>query len=407
MKLSDADGNKLAGLFFPKATLPARGSFPWRAFDQPQRDAEAASDFGCAHHERFADPTRWRRGPEAAQLQGQGNRFEPGARTIPARPLLSALGGEPRANLRVSASLAADSARIEARELSAETPGNLTAGHLSSAWAASRTSTPILSPARFRWPSLLSYFLPACPGTLASALPASLTPASAAGYLERAAVRAVHVQGNRRHGLAQRKEHEAQRHAGPYGRHAARDPRPGRLNSRPERQGAWRHARRHAQPDGQGQCSAAQAGLTLSDADLSALANPGTAPLVTGQASLSIKATGQGLSPRGLISVLHGRGAIRLGGGQLSRLAPHAVQARADELLAQSLPLTEEAITKSALEAVQSKDFKYRKLVVPVTVADGSWTSGAPRSATATPPCAWKPISTSTRRWWTAPGRWA
>ena len=117
---------------------------------------------------------------------------------------------------------------------------------------------------------------------------------------------------------------------------------------------------------------AAQAGLALAGAELSALANPGTAALVTGQASLSLKASGQGLSPRGLISVLRGRGAIRLTGGQLSRLTPYAVQTRADDLLAQALPLTEDAITKSALEAVQSKDFKFHKLIIPVTVADGT-----------------------------------
>src|SRR5208337_3444753 len=98
--------------------------------------------------------------------------------------------------------------------------------------------------------------------------------------------------------------------------------------------------------DAGGNTMAAQAALTLSGAELSALASPGTPPLVTGQASVVLKASGQGLSPRGLISVLRGRGAIRLGGGELSRLTPYAVQARADELLAHHLPLTEDAVTK-------------------------------------------------------------
>ena len=116
---------------------------------------------------------------------------------------------------------------------------------------------------------------------------------------------------------------------------------------------------------------AAQAALTLSGIDLSTLAASGTAPLITGPASLSLKASGQGMSPRGLISVLRGRGAIRLGGGYLSKLTPYAVQARADELLAHHLPLTEDAVTKTVAQAVQSKDFKFRKLAIPVTVADG------------------------------------
>ena len=55
----------------------------------------------------------------------------------------------------------------------------------------------------------------------------------------------------------------------------------------------------------------------------------------------------------------------------MSKLTPYAVQARADELLAHNLPLTEDAVTKTVAQAVQSSDFKFRKLAIPVTVADG------------------------------------
>ena len=42
-----------------------------------------------------------------------------------------------------------------------------------------------------------------------------------------------------------------------------------------------------------------------------------------------------------------------------------------DELLAVQLPLTEDTIKKKALEAVQSADFKFRHLKIPLTIHDG------------------------------------
>jgi hypothetical protein len=115
----------------------------------------------------------------------------------------------------------------------------------------------------------------------------------------------------------------------------------------------------------------ASAIISLSKADLPALPANGSPAIATGKASLSLRATGQGLSPRGIISVLRGKGFIALSDGQLAKLSPAGVQKSADELLAVQLPLTEDAIKKKALEAVQSADFKFHHLKIPLTIHDG------------------------------------
>ena len=72
---------------------------------------------------------------------------------------------------------------------------------------------------------------------------------------------------------------------------------------------------------------AADARISLSGADLAQLPAPGMQPALLGQASLSLSAAGQGLSPRGLISVLRGRGFIRVSDGHLVKLTPVPVVA--------------------------------------------------------------------------------
>lgn len=113
------------------------------------------------------------------------------------------------------------------------------------------------------------------------------------------------------------------------------------------------------------------ANIAMNGVNLSLLPNAGTTPTATGKASLSLAVSGQGLSPRGIVSVLQGRGVISISDGQLSRLSPGAVQKSAEEMLANPLPLTEEAISKKVLEAAQTSDFGFRRLKIPLTIHDG------------------------------------
>ncbi len=124
--------------------------------------------------------------------------------------------------------------------------------------------------------------------------------------------------------------------------------------------------------DGGSPTVAASAIVSLSKADLSAFPVSGSPALMTGKASLSLRATGQGLSPRGVMSALVGRGSIALSDGQLAKFSPAAAQKSADELSAAAHPLTEDAVNKKALDAVQSANLKFRHLKIPVTIHDGT-----------------------------------
>src|SRR5262249_38618982 len=116
---------------------------------------------------------------------------------------------------------------------------------------------------------------------------------------------------------------------------------------------------------------AADARITLSSINLSMLTGSGTPPGAMGSASLSLSASGSGLSPLGLIPVLAGRGDLQFSAGRLAKLSPRAVRLSAEELLASPQPLTEEIIAKKALEAVQSGDFDFNRHSAPVTIRDG------------------------------------
>ncbi len=115
----------------------------------------------------------------------------------------------------------------------------------------------------------------------------------------------------------------------------------------------------------------AEARISLTGADLSALPIAGSPAIATGSASLALRASGQGLSPRGVVAVLQGNGTILISDGQLFKFAPSGLQKEAEELLALQQPLTEEAVKKKALEAAQSDDLKFHHLAVPVLIRDG------------------------------------
>jgi uncharacterized protein involved in outer membrane biogenesis len=377
MNLSAPDGNKLLGLIFPTAVIApgaslAPGTLTIRLsgmLSQLQTAASLAS------------------GPLQVQLDGaaglsaQSLNFKGKANASSQTPeqflpvsLLALLGGEPRANLRISANVALDRGHVSAEDLNAETPKNLVSGRLAIDTAGQITRVNAdLKADQYSCPALLTYFLSETSSETPLALPASpgapLPPADVwsgrpfslnafqqtAGDISLAAKAmklsdAITLSDAQFHAKLQR----------------------GRLDIEALKGkmlgGDFETSFSLAV---QGNTLAGEGEISLSAIDLASLPGSGGTPLVAGRASLSLSAAGQGLSPRGLIALLRGRGNVSLSDGQLSKLSPSAVQKSAEDLLANPLPLTEEAITKRILEAAQTSDFAFRRLKIPVAIQDG------------------------------------
>ncbi len=121
----------------------------------------------------------------------------------------------------------------------------------------------------------------------------------------------------------------------------------------------------------QGNVLSATGTIALDKADLSAFAAPGSSSLMSGKMAARLTVTGQGLSPRGLISVLSGRGLAVLSDGKISRISASGALKTAEELTSSSQPLNEDAIKKRLLDASQAGDFKFSGLHIPLAVHDG------------------------------------
>ncbi len=120
-----------------------------------------------------------------------------------------------------------------------------------------------------------------------------------------------------------------------------------------------------------GTAVSAECELNLSGADLSLLPTAGVRPMISGRAWISLSAAGEGLSPRGVIAVLRGRGTMKLSEGQLAKLSPSGVQKSAEDLLAGQTPLSEDTIAKKLQDAIQTSDFSFRRLRFPLLIQDG------------------------------------
>ncbi len=376
LKLSEPDGNQFAALFFPKAALPAGaaatvpGILSLKLRGNPkQLRTDALLSSGAlqakAHGSATLKPLSFQ--GEAAAGSRAPEQFLPS-------PLLALLGGKPGAHLTVSANFTAGASRIDARELSAETPGNSVTGRLAIEAGGVTHIDADLKARSIELPAVLGYFLSQGQGdTFAAALPSSLTsePPPPDIWNGRPFALAAFKQTEGTVTLAA-KTMKLSENVVVSGASLQATLGKGRLDI-----GSLTGKMLGGALDADlsltanGSAVAAQGAFTLSGADLAGIAAPGTPPLVTGLATLSLKASGQGLSPRGLISVLRGDGTIQLAGGRLTKLTPHTLQARADKLLAQSLPLTEDAVTEAVAQAVRSKDFKFDKLAIPVKVAGG------------------------------------
>lgn len=375
--MSAPDGNKLLTQFFPKAAQNpgaslSPGVISLRVNGTSQRlDASGGIKAGSIQ----------------VQLDGAAE-FKPewaftgkisGSSQMPEvflpSGLLALLGGEPKANLRLDSNLALSSGHLDADKLRAESPRNVVTGHLALDTSGSVTRVDAdLKADQASLSQVLSYFIVApgadqIPITVPASLGAPLSPAdiwtdrpftlsafqtlSGKVALSAKTVKlsdSLSVSDSQLLAKIDKGRLDIQRFEGK----ALAGDLSATLNLEAQTNGVGVRTR-----------------VSLSNADLSAIPNPGTAPIIAGKVSLSLSAAGQGLSPRGLMAVLQGRGQIAISDGQLSKFSPSAVQKSAEDLLAAAMPLTEDTITKKVLDAAQSGDLKFRRLKIPVAIRDG------------------------------------
>jgi uncharacterized protein involved in outer membrane biogenesis len=376
--ISAPDGNKLLALLFPKADLAPSASVSAGTITVRVNGAS----------QKFETSGTLKAGTLQVQLDGAteikaktfafNGRASAASQTpeqfLPAT-LLALLGGEPKSNLRIDANLMLTPSHLEADKLRAEAPNNLVTGHLLLDTAGSRTLLDAdVKADQISLPALFSYFLvppPAdrtplmAPASLAAPLPGadiwSGRPFALSTFQDAAGKVSVGAKTMRvSDGIVLS---DAQ---------LSMKLEKARLEiQRLEGKALGGDLSASASLDALGTGVGVHMRVALSNADLSMLPSPGTPSIATGKASLFLSMLGQGLSPRGLISVLQGRGMIALSDGQLAKFSPAAVQKSADDMLTLQHPLTEDTITKKVLEASQSSDFRFRRLKIPVMIHDG------------------------------------
>ncbi len=376
--VSALDGNKLLALFFPDAGLaPGASLSPGTLSIRINGASGKFETSGMLNAGVLQMQIAGTAGLEAQSVAFTGKASASSQMPelfLPA-PLLALLGGEPKANLHVDTNITAAPGRFDADGLKAETPTNSVTGRL--AVDASGNVTRIeadLKADQASLPSLFSYFQVPSDG------PALAAPAE---FPAQAPVAAPGIWSGRPFSLSALQNTAASVSLGAKSlilsdaivlsgaqMHAKLDK--GHLGIG-KLEGKALGGDLDASLDLSAKDNAVRAGLdiSLTGADLSLLPSTGLPPIATGKASVSLSASGQGLSPLGIVSVLEGRGLISLSGGRLSKLSPPAVQKSAEELLASQQPLTEEAVTKKIIQAAQSSDFGFRKLKIPLTVHDG------------------------------------
>ncbi len=369
---SAADGAKLIALLFPKASLPpgvspSPSTITIHASGTSER-LEASGTIKAAQLQAQIDGAAEFKAQSSFSGKAVASSQTPELFLPPA--LLALLGGEPQANLRVETNLAYAPGRIDAVKLKAESPKNVVTGRLSIATADRMTQVNAdLKGDQFSLPSILGYLLtqPSA-DRLSAAMSATTTPDI---WSERPFALSVFQETAAHITLAAKTMKLGESFALSDAQFAAKLD-DGRLDVQTlSGKALGGDLSASLSMDARGATIATAARLSLSKADLAALPVSGSPALVSGKASLSLRASGQGLSPRGLLSVLHGRGFAALSDGQLAKLSPVSVQKSADDVLAAPLPLTEDAIKKKVLDALQSSDFKFRHLKIPLVIRDG------------------------------------
>ncbi|KAI96025.1 hypothetical protein T281_02495 [Rhodomicrobium udaipurense JA643] len=365
---SSADGNKLLALLYPKAA-PASSS--------PLSPGSLNLRLGGTS-QRFDTSGALKTQPVQAQIDGatvikeQQPSFSgkvsataPSPEQFLSASLLALLGADTKAPLRVEATVTATPERIEATKLKAESGRNSINGTLAAILAEQLGIEASLSADQLSLPSLLGQFL-APP----SHEPAPTDPAPL--WSERPFNKIAFEETSARIALGVRTLKLSDGFALSDAQVSAVLDK-GRLDIRKlDGKALGGTLSGSLVLDAKGPAVTATANLSLSNADLAQLPAQSISALLLGRTSFIIKASGQGLSPRGLISVLGGKGAIALSEGQLAKLSPAAVQKSGDDMQAAAAPLAEDAIARKAQDALQSGDFKYRRLRFPLVIRDGT-----------------------------------
>jgi uncharacterized protein involved in outer membrane biogenesis len=115
--------------------------------------------------------------------------------------------------------------------------------------------------------------------------------------------------------------------------------------------------------------------LKLDKADLARLTVAGDGkPLAKSTGEFRLAFSGEGLSPRGLLSVLSGKGRVKLGKGTLFGLSPAVLGQAADTYLTEEIPqqakLTQR-IAKDLRPATGTPSVPFRGFLAPVVLKDG------------------------------------
>lgn len=376
LALSAADGGKLAALLSPKEqATPGASASPGliaiRASGVPADRLDAAVTVKAPSLQAQIDGTAKFRDAFSFSGKGQASSPEPERFLPPA--LLALLGGEPQSGLTVESAFVFGSGRLDVPKLKAESAKNVVSGHLAIGGADRVTEIEAdLKADQLSLPAILGYLLdPSSADRLQAASPASLAPASCCIWSDRPFVLKSFQESAAKISLAAKMLKLGDTLALSDAQVSA-SLDDGRLDIQKLTGKAFGgDVAASLSLDGRGSLIAASTKISLVKADLAALAAKGTPPLAAGKVSLSLQASGQGLSPRGLLSVLQGRGVIALADGQLAKFSPARVQKSGDELAALPQPPPEEAIKKKAAEALQSAAFKYRHLKVPLRVRNG------------------------------------
>jgi uncharacterized protein involved in outer membrane biogenesis len=374
LDVSEPD-NRLVAFLFPGAALaPALSATPGQL---TIRAEGASSRYGVAGSLKSALLQAQIDG--TAEAKGQTFTFSGKARAASPAPeqflppaLLALFGGEPRTDLRIETDVALGAGQFAATKLKAEAGRNLVGGRLSVAVSdGAKRIDADLKAGQLSLPALLGYLLTQPSDRPTLPMPASMSSPSelwsgqpfALGLFKDTAANIALTAKTLKLG-----ETFALSNA-----QLAAKLENGRLDVR-----RFEGKALGGDFDGtlgldasSGTAVATAVRLSLSGADASALWAPGSPAFASAKVSLSLRAAGQGLSPRGVISVLKGEGDIHLSEGQLFKFAPAAVQRVAEELMAGQAPLTEETVKKKALEAAQSRDFKFARLDMPLTIRDG------------------------------------
>lgn len=111
--------------------------------------------------------------------------------------------------------------------------------------------------------------------------------------------------------------------------------------------------------------------FSLKNADLAALSKAhGGGKVVSGTGDLDLSFSGEGISPRGLITVMSGEGQLVLSKGTIFGLSPSVLKNAAETYLQEEIP-DQDVLAARLQEDLQSGRLPYRKIAVPVAVKDG------------------------------------